>query len=246
MFDFTGRKVVVTGGADGISKAAAKIMAEAGAAKIMIADLNIDLAEATAAEIAGQTGATVVAHKLNVADPASIEELFEQVDARFGGLDILVNGAGVMRTSTIEESTAEVWDFTVDINLRGTFLCAREAFSRMKDQGYGRIVNVASIAARIGGIASGVEYAASKGGVTAATKSLAKLGAPYGITCNSVAPSVIRTKMTDGTEYSTAGIPLGRLGEVEDVAYPIVFLASAEAGYITGTTLDVNGGSYMN
>lgn len=246
MSDFTGKRIVVTGGADGISKAAARIMAERGASSIMIADLNYELAAETAAELGQTTGADVRAFKVNVADPTSIEDLFQEVDAAFGGLDVLINGAGVMRTSTIEDSTADVWDFTMDINLRGTFLCAREAFLRMKGQGYGRIVNVASIAARIGGIASGVEYAASKGGVTAATKSLAKLGAPHGITCNSIAPSVIRTRMTEGTEYSTAGIPLGRLGEVEDVAYPIVFLASDEAAYITGTTLDVNGGSYMN
>ncbi|PVU82207.1 hypothetical protein DDP54_03390 [Cellulomonas sp. WB94] len=246
MSQFDGRTIVITGGADGISKRTAQLMAERGAAAIVIGDINADLAAQTAAEITAATSCAVTATRVDVSDPESIAALFTTAIERMGRLDVLVNGAGIMRTSTIEQSDAAAWDLTCDINLRGTFLCAREAFTLMKPRGYGRIVNVASVAARIGGIASGVEYAASKGGVVAATKSLAKLGGPFAITVNAVAPSVIRTKMTEGTAYSAAGIPLGRLGEVEDVAYAIAFLASDEAAYITGTTLDVNGGSYMN
>lgn len=243
---FEGKNIIVTGGADGISKATATLMAERGAAAIVIGDLNVDLATKTAAEIAAATGATVSAFRLDVSKPDSIAEFVKEAVGVLGGrIDILINGAGVLRLATIAETTADKWDFTVNINLRGTFLVTREVWPYMEAAKSGVIVNVASVAARIGGIASGVDYTASKGGVVSVTKSLAKIGGPVGIRANAVAPGVIRTKMTEGTAYSTAGIPLGRLGEAHDVASAIAFLASDESAYITGITLDVNGGSYL-
>lgn len=246
MTDFQGRTALITGGADGISKGAALLLAQRGAEAIAIADLNADLAAQTAADITSETGARAFAVEVNVADPDSITAMVSHAVDQLDHVDYLVNGAGVMRTYTIEQTTPEAWDAVVDINMRGSFLASRAVFPHMAERGFGSIVNVSSVAARIGGIASGVDYAASKGGVVAMTKSLAKQGGPQGIRVNSVAPGVIHTKMTAGTEYSAAGIPLGRLGEVIDVATGIVFLLSDDAGYITGTTLDINGGSYMN
>ena len=122
----------------------------------------------------------------------------------------------------------------------------REAIKTMKKQKYGKIINISSVAARIGGIASSVSYAASKGGLLSATKSYAKVLGTYNINVNAVCPSVINTNMTANTNYSTVGIPLGRLGETEDVAEVIVFLASNASKYIAGQGIDINGGSYMN
>ena len=159
---------------------------------------------------------------------------------------ILVNGAGVCPTTPIEDLDADKWDWCMNINLRGAHLCMREAIKTMKKQKYGKIVNISSVAARIGGIASSVSYAASKGGLLSATKSYAKVLGEYNINVNAVCPSVIKTNMTANTNYSAAGIPLGRLGETEDVAEVIVFLASDASKYITGQGIDINGGSYMN
>lgn len=243
---FTGKNIVITGGADGISKTSAALMAERGAAAIVIGDLNEALASETAAQISADTGVRTFAFPLDVSKPDSIAAFVSAAASALDGrIDVLVNGAGVLRIATIAETTPEKWDFTVNINLRGTFLVTREVWPIMAAAGAGAIVNVASVAARIGGIASGVDYTASKGGVVSATKSLAKIGGPVGIRANAVAPGVIKTKMTAGTEYSTAGIPLGRLGEADDVAKSIAFLASDESAYITGITLDVNGGSYL-
>jgi 3-oxoacyl-[acyl-carrier protein] reductase len=134
----------------------------------------------------------------------------------------------------------------MDINLRGAHLCVREVIKIMEKQKYGKIINISSAAARIGGIASSVSYAASKGGLLSATKSYAKVLGTYNINVNAVCPSVINTNMTANTNYSAAGIPLGRLGETEDVAEVIAFLASDASKYITGQGIDINGGSYMN
>ena len=133
----------------------------------------------------------------------------------------------------------------MNINLRGAHLCVREAVKTMKEQRYGKIINISSLAARIGGIASSVSYAASKGGLLAATKSYAKLLGPYGINVNAVCPGVVHTAMTAQTAYTADQIPLGRLGGTSDIAGVIAFLASDDAAYITGASLDVNGGQFM-
>ena len=163
---FAGKRIVVTGGADGISKAASALMAARGADRIVIGDLNVDLATVTAADITEATGATVTAHNLDVSDPASVTAFAAAALADLEGtVDVLVNGAGVLRLGSIAETTPEKWDFTVNINLRGTFLVTRAFWPALTEAPSASIVNVASLAARIGGIASGVDYTASKGGV---------------------------------------------------------------------------------
>lgn len=242
MKPFEGKYAVITGAGSGISRETAVVLAERGAKGIIIADLNFDNATKAAEEISAKTGCNCIPFKVNVANPADIEALFAFTGEKFGTVHILVNGAGICPYVTMEEVDAEEWDKALNINLRGTYLCAREAFKFMKEQKYGKIVNVASVAARIGGIASGINYVASKGGVVSTTYALAKIGAAYNINANGVAPGVIETELTKGNTYAPGTI----VGQPRDVATVIAFLASDDAKHITGCTLDVTGGLYMH
>lgn len=245
---FRGKNAVVTGGADGINRAIVEVLAERGAAKIVIADYDDVLGPKSAEEIGAATGSEVSFVRCDVSDPGQIDGLFDTVDKEFGGrLDILVSGAGICPTRTILDTQADQFDRTIDINLRGVFLCGRDAYALMKKNRSGTILHVASMSARIGGIAAGVDYAASKGGVVAMTKQFAKVMAADGIRVNAIAPGIIRTKLVDGgAGYSVEGIPLKRLGEPLEVAKVSAFLLSDEASYITGQTIDVNGGQWMS
>lgn len=244
--EFAGKYAVITGGARGISYEAAKVLAYRGLSGVVLADLNIEQATKSANTLQQETGCQCYAFQVDVSHPESIEKLFMFAGEKMPTIDILINGAGVCPTTPIEDLDASQWDWCLNINLRGAHLCVREAIKFMKKQKYGKIINIASLAARIGGIASSVSYAASKGGLLAATKSYAKLLAQYGINVNAVCPGVINTDMTKDTDYSSVGIPLGRLGETEDVAKVIAFLASDDSQYMTGQGIDVNGGSYMS
>lgn len=243
--EFEGKYAIVTGGAGGIGFESAKVLAERGLSGVILADMNEEAAKKSAEALEESTGCKAYAFPVNVASPESIEQLFRFASEKLPALHILINCAGVCPVTPVEELDAEKWDWCMNINLRGAHLCVREAFKTMKEQKYGKIINIASIAARIGGIASSVSYAASKGGLLAATKSYAKLFAPYGINVNAVCPGVVRTPMTANTEYSTSQIPLGRLGETSDIAGVIAFLASDDSCYITGAGIDVNGGQFM-
>jgi len=245
---FKGRNAVVTGGADGINRGIAQVLAERGAAKVIIADFDEVRGPDAAREISAATGATVSFIKTDVSDPQSIDALFATADREFTGkLDILVSGAGICPTRGILETQPDQFDRTLDINLRGVFLCGRDAYAIMKRNQSGVILHLASMSARIGGIAAGVDYAASKGGVVAMTKQFAKVMAADGIRVNAIAPGIIRTKLTnDGAGYATSGIPMGRLGEPIEVARAAAFLLSDEASYVTGQTIDINGGQWMS
>jgi 3-oxoacyl-[acyl-carrier protein] reductase len=243
---FEGKIAIVTGGAGGISKEAALCIAERGAASIVIADLNPEKAAAAAGDIQTRTGVRSVAIATDVSDPASIEALFAETTQTFGTLHSLINGAGVLPTTPLDDLDAEQWDWCMNINLRGAHLCCREAIRIMRAQKYGRIVNISSMAYRTGAISAAVSYAASKGGLSSATRTYAKLTAGDGITVNAVCPGVIATDMTRDQNYSAEGIPMGRLGEPRDIATVIAFLASDDSRYMTGCSLDVNGGVYMS
>lgn len=242
---FSGKYAVITGAAGGICKDTALCLAERGAAGIVIADLNEAMAADTAKEIEGKTGCRCLAFQTDVSRPEDIERLFAFAQERFGAVHILVNGAGVCPTTKLEELDAAKWDWCMNINLRGAHLCCREAIRIMKAQKYGRIVNIASMSIRVGGIAASVSYGASKGGLASATKTYARLTAADGITVNALCPGLIMTDMTKNNGYTAAGIPMGRLGEPRDVSTVIAFLASDDAAYMTGCTIDVNGGMYM-
>jgi len=169
----------------------------------------------------------------------------------FGRIDLLVNNAGIIRRGTIETITEEDWDRVIAINLKGTFNCCRAVVGPMKRQGSGRIVNVSSIAGKLGDITSAPGYGSSKAGADALMKTLARQLAPYGIRANAVAPHAIETEMSaqwseERRREIIAAIPLGRLGQPEDVARAVLFLASGDASFITGEILDVNGGALMD
>ena len=246
MTDLAGKVALVTGGAGGIGRAAAEALYRAGAA-VAIADLD----EPGAAEAARSLGERALGLYVDVASAEAVQAMVDQVIKVFGGVDILVNSAGICKRRRMLEIPEKEWDLVLAINLKGTFLCCRAALPSMIERGWGRIVNVASISGKIGGLMVGVHYAASKGGVLALTKGLAREVAPHGITVNAVCPALVDTDMsslfTDEELKRYIGtVPLRRLGKPEDVAQAVLYLCSEEASYITGEVLDINGGLLMD
>lgn len=246
MNELKDKYAIITGASGDIGAATAFAFAREGASGIIIADVDRKRAERVVNEILGETGIKCEFVETNIGKSEDIKKLLTICIDYFGRLDILVNCAGVCNTLQIEEIDELQWDRLMSINLRGTYLCCREAFSIMKKQQSGKIVNVSSISGRMGGIATGIDYATSKGGIIALTMSFAKAAGPYGINVNAVAPGFIDTEMTrDFTHFNPETVPLRRSGKPEDVADVITFLASDKSRYITGVTIDVNGGMYM-
>ena len=242
-----GKIAMVTGAGAGMGACDCWKFAEEGAAGIVMVDLKVEAAEKVANEImAKYPSCKCVAVKANVADEADVDHCFSVLEKEFGTLDILVNNAGVTNIP-LDDMTLKQWEFTYGINARGPFLFAQRAMRIMKAKGYGRIVNMASIAGEVGGLTSGVDYATTKGAVLTLTKSLAKAGAAHGVTCNSIAPGQIKTDMQKvfGADWDLNKIPMGRFGEPEDVSDVVLFLASDMSRYMTGCCLDVNGGMRM-
>ena len=246
--NFDNKTALVTGGSRGIGKAIAETLARRGA-QVVIADQQLDLAEATASELAAATGQTVVALHVDVADPASVKTLVDQVLAKFQRLEILVNNAGVTRDTLLVRMEEADWDLVLNVNLKGAYLCSKAAVRQMMKQRYGRIVNIASVSG-IAGQAGQTNYSASKAGLIGFTKALAREVGPRAITVNAVAPGFVPTALThdlpaDLKEASVKAIPLGRWGTPQEIAYAAAFLASDEASYITGHVLSVDGGMVM-
>lgn len=188
-----------------------------------------------------------VAVKCNVANEADVDHCFEVLDQEFGTLDILVNNAGITNKIPFDEMTLEHWNLTYSINITGAFLFAQRAMRIMKAKGYGRIINMSSIAGHVGGLTSGVDYATTKGAMLTLTKSVAKQGAAYGVTCNSIAPGNIKTAMEKvfGSDWDPMAVPCTGWGEPEDISDVVLFLASDMSRYMTGCCLNVNGGLFM-
>jgi NAD(P)-dependent dehydrogenase (short-subunit alcohol dehydrogenase family) len=241
--DFSGRVALVTGGASGIGFAVASQLAELGA-KIAIADVNIDGARAAADKL---SNAAILAVQVDVQEPAEVVTMVDTVVDHFGKLDILVHSAGVGIEKSFLETTPEEWRRLIDIDLSGTFYCAQAAARKMVENQYGRIVLLSSAAGLRGGTGR-TAYGAAKGGVIALTKVMAVELAQYGITANALAPGAIETELvarmhSDETRrVYRAGIPLDRYGTPEETAFTGVFLASEQAGYVTGHILGVDGG----
>lgn len=245
--EFKGQVALVTGSARGIGKAIAEGLAQKGV-NVVIADVNLEEALKTSSEIAG-LGVRSQALRLDVSSSKEVTGVFEDIQRNFGRLDILVNNAGITRDGLLLRMKEEDWDLVININLKGAFLCSKEAVKIMAKQRYGRIVNIASVVAFMGNPGQ-VNYSASKAGIVGLTKTIAKEYASRGITANAVAPGFIMTAMTEALpdnvkEEMKKAIPMGRFGTVMDVANAVVFLSSPDSGYITGQVIHVNGGMYM-
>ncbi len=240
----TNKVVIVTGGSKGIGGDTAMLFAQRNAKAVVIADVLDARAEQTCDDIRSQTGCKVMYRHTDVSDEQSVHALFNDTEERYGSADILINCAGICTQESIEDMNGAMFDRAVNINLKGTYLCSREALISMKKKKYGKIVNFASISGQIGGIATAPSYAASKGGIISLTLSFAKAGAPYNVNVNAVAPGMIGTDMTM-PHFKPENVPLGRIGTPRDVSKVVAFLASEESSYMTGTILSVNGGMFM-
>jgi len=242
------RVAIVTGAGQGIGREIAKALA-GGGDTVVVADMDGAAAERSAQEIVHGGGAAY-GITTDVTDVAGMRAAFAKALEKFGRIDVLVNNAGILQSTPVEDITPEEWDRVLSVNLRGTFFACQAVLPAMKKAGYGRIVNIASLAGRNGGIATGMAYSASKAGVVGLTRGLASRLAKFSITVNAVAPGTTATPMIrqwtpEQIRGLEQGIPLGRLGRPEEIATAVKFLCSDDAAFITGAVLDINGGVYF-
>ena len=248
--DLEGRVAIVTGGSRGIGRAVVEALAEAGT-HIVVNYARDEQAAGEAVEAARGRGVRALASKADVASLKESEALVRRTIEEFGRLDFLICNAGIWNGAPVEEMSEELWDSSLEINLKGSWTVCRAAVPELKRRGFGRLVLVSSTAGQRGE-ANYANYAAAKGGQIALTKSLASELAADGITVNAVAPGWVATEMTAGVLLQPEtrreierGIPLGRVASPEDIARPIIFLCSAWARHITGEVLNINGGSVL-
>lgn len=242
------RIAIVTGAARGIGAATAQVLARKGA-KVALSDVDVDLLDQVTKGIT-EAGGQAMSFPCDVSKPALTDQLVEDVVATFGKLDILINNAGICPRIPVDEMTEEMFDRMFDINLKPVFFLTRAAANAMKQQKWGRVVNVSSTAGRIGAVHNSTVYSGTKGGMLAMTKSLARHYAPYNILINAVAPGAVDTRMfenvaADTREEYIGTIPLRRMANPIEIAHSIVHLCSEETTWVTGATLDINGGVVM-
>lgn len=246
---FEGKVALVTGAARGMGREVAHDLAAEGA-RVAATDILSEDLDALQGEIEA-AGGRCMTRVCDISDRAQVDELIEAVVETFGGVHILINNAGFLTTGTIEETTDELIDKTLDINLKGVLYAIRAVTPVMKKQAYGRIVNVASITGKNGDNSTIFAYGATKGAVISLTRSVARQLGPHGVTCNSIAPHAVMTDMMaywDEEKKSAIAekIPVRRLGTVQDMSALLRFLSSEESGFITGETVNINGGYYMD
>ena len=244
--DMSGKNIIVTGGAKGLGRACVQLFTATGG-QVAIVDIDFEAAKEVAAECNG-----AAAYACDLADPDALTVLHRNLMEDFNGaIDVLVNNAGLISyVSEFESVGLDEWEQLMDVNLRGPFLVSKLFGAAMKAKGSGKIVNISSLAARVGGIDVGVHYTTSKAGIIGLTRSFARRLGPFGVNVNAVAPGITPT---DAIKPHIAGkeqgyienIPLRRLATPEDIANAVLFLSSSMSDYITGCVLDVNGGMYM-
>lgn len=247
--ELSGSVAIITGAGGAIGGATARLFAKEGATVVLV-----DVRKEGIEEIAGQlreSGGKSSSYVLDVSDEKEAVALVRSTVERFGTVDVLVNNAAISMETPILDIAVADWDRVLAVNLRSVFLLSREAFRVMKTRNRGKIVNLASASAKIGGLVVGAHYAASKAGVICFTKSLALQAAPFGINVNAVCPGPTKTPMTDAwgekaNQDFAAKIPFKRFGEPGEIAEAILFLVSERSRYVTGEILDVNGGLIMD
>jgi NAD(P)-dependent dehydrogenase (short-subunit alcohol dehydrogenase family) len=246
-FRLDGRRALVTGGARGLGRVIAQALAEAGA-DVAISGRSLEASAAAASDIAAATGRRARGFAADVMVGEQVTKLVAEVEAELGPIDILVNNAGVNKRGPVEELSEADWDMVVDTNLKGPWLCARALGPRMRERGWGRVINLASVLGVIA-LPGRSPYASSKAGVINLTRVLALEWAGTGVTANAICPGAFGTEMNrvlldDPVKYQefVRRIPMKRWGEVEEIAGAAVFLASDAASYVTGSTLTVDGG----
>lgn len=242
------KTAVVTGGSRGIGYAIARKFYELGH-NVSILSVSTNSAK-SAAESIDKSGTRVIGFKCDVADESAVEDALEKTNAIFGGIDILVNNAAILDVSSIEDMTTQHWDNVMAINLRGTFTAIQKSIKYLEKSKTPRIINISSNAGRMGGFENGMAYSASKGGIIALTYGLARKLAKNKITVNCIAPGTIEGDMTaqrspEAMKKLKERFPLGRFGTPEEVAAAACYFASDEAGFTTGSVLDINGGLFM-
>ena len=248
---FEGKVAIVTGAARGIGKAVAASFAEYGS-KVVIIDIDENRLEETAEELSKKSGeGNIIAIKVDVSDSAEVNDAVNSIIKKWNKVDILVNCAGIDERNRITETTDEILDKVLAINLKGTFYFCRAVAPSMIKNKYGKIISISSVSAKTKSIFSGPSYNMSKAAINGLTRTLSGQLAEYNINVNAVAPSLVETEMMkelvpEEKNLVLNGIPLGRLAGVMDVVEPIVFLASDKAGYITGEIMDINGGSFVD
>jgi 3-oxoacyl-(acyl-carrier-protein) reductase len=242
MFKLEDRVALVTGAARGIGRRVAEELADAGA-QVVLADFSDWGEEIT------ELGSGMFGTRLDVTDPARVKEVVGNVAGRFERIDVLVNNAGIVRDNLLIRMKDEEWASVIATNLNGVFFLTREVVAKMMRKRYGRIINVSSVVGQMGNPGQ-ANYVSSKAGVIGFTKAVAREVASRNITVNAIAPGYIATPMTESLGDKAKQdllemVPLGRMGTVADIAKGVLFLASEEAGYITGHVLNINGGMYM-
>ncbi len=244
--ELTGRVAFVTGAARGIGLSVATALNQRGA-DVALADVDLPALETATRSL----GDGALAVEADVSRQDDVRRAIERTVEHFGGLDILVNNAGICPLRGFADVTEEEWDRVLDINLKGAFFCCQVALPHIQKSGErGRVVNISSVAGQSGGVLAPIHYSASKAGLIVMTKTLARMLAPDRATANCVAPGTTATDLTDAwaeelRERVRAAIPLGRLGRPEEIAEAVCFLVSDKAAFVTGATLDINGGLFI-